>query len=303
MKRVLWIYGALFTILLMLGACSSGSEVSGNGNLENTESNQAIAPVDTQGIIADWADFVGIDVSEAEASLAEIGLVDSIGKNQALSETEFKAYLRLAFEKDFNLIDQVVALNRANQETAQAFRIYRAVDNPSAVDAAVEKYVDLTRRAQTMRRRAERGLQILGLDPEGSSVSDLIIDEPFAEIRQAFAGVIFRRISDGSRTPTDAFRQTIEQMLVVVSFKVDGKFLSIYSFTATSPEDDTAISQLPSVPSVRGAFMVLPAAENSFFNEIQIPTTPPSVPPSDGWGNQGSRRDQGDYGTWRGRDD
>ncbi len=303
MQRGLWkSWAVILPLLSLLGACSGagGDADIAEVNLNQQQDVQPEPRIDTDKLIADWADFIGIDQAEAKTSLERIGVLEKLGKNEALNQTEFSLYLNLIFEKDDTFARDVRAMNVANLQLSTAIRILRSPVGGSDPQDEQDQYVAFTEQAKALRLRAERGAEILGLLLQPAGTPDLLLDNDFAPIRNAFVAELMLPLFN---VPFSDFptlqQQTVAELLTAVSFAVEGKFLSFYSFTGFTPEEEDSLvnSPTPIIRTTRGTFKILEARNNTYLFSANSPIGNPGGPnngfaPGDGsddshWGHPG----------------
>jgi len=109
----------------VLVACSGGA-----GNGENATSN-AKNPNDAQigdtkqldldQRVTKWGQFVGLDSANAKSELTKAGLIEQVGKNAALDETQARAFIELSFAHDATFSQGFADLNQRNGQAFSSF--------------------------------------------------------------------------------------------------------------------------------------------------------------------------------------
>jgi hypothetical protein len=294
----------LLPLLSLLGACAGVDNQAKVADSEIVQPEETAA-ADRSRLLSEWADFIGIDPEEAADELDRIGLTPKLGGNAPLNEADLSAYLNLVFAKDATWAGDIHSLNAANIRMFGALRGLLVSPDVDARQDAQEQYLALTDRAKALRLRAQQGAQILGFLLAPTDSGELLEDEAFAPAGDAFAQPLMLPLFGipFSDPPTERQQAAVE-LLAAVTFRAEGKFLSFYSFTAPSPEEELpAQPTIPVVRTLRGAFQILEAKDNPYFSNLNTPGTPVGNPgdAEDRWGRPGdtSGPHHPDHHHWR----
>ncbi|MCE9623986.1 MAG: hypothetical protein K8R69_00820 [Deltaproteobacteria bacterium] len=118
-------------MIFALGACSGGAG-NGNDTNANIEKNQLEKQKAADRQIAEWGAFIGVDAAVAKEELTNAGLVEQVGTNAQLNESQAQAFFELTFARDNSFSQGIDELNHRNQKAIESFNaaLFAASKNP-----------------------------------------------------------------------------------------------------------------------------------------------------------------------------